>query len=93
MATLLITGGIGLLGSYAVPTLLGFGSAGIAAGSVAAGIQAGIGNVAAGSLFSTLTSMGMTGTFSLLGEIGLTSIAAGAAGLFFSNNGTNTTMN
>ena len=91
MSSLLIIGGIGLLGSYAVPTLIGFGSSGIVAGSIAAGVQSTIGNVAAGSIFSTLTSMGMSGTFTLLGEIGLSSIAAGAAGLLLSNNGTNIT--
>ena len=79
MASLLIAGGIGLLGSYAVPTLIGFGSSGIVAGSIAAGVQSTIGNVAAGSIFSTLTSMGMSGTFTLLGEIGLSSIAVGIA--------------
>ena len=30
-------------------------------GSIAAGVQAGIGNVAAGSIFATLTSAGMSG--------------------------------
>ena len=80
MASLLIIGGIGLLGSYAVPTLLGFGSTGIVAGSVAAAIQSGIGNVAAGSVFSSLTSMGMSGTFALLGKIGLSSVVAGLTG-------------
>ncbi|OTA86310.1 hypothetical protein M434DRAFT_399952 [Hypoxylon sp. CO27-5] len=39
----------------------GFGANGIAAGSVASGIQAGIGNVAAGSVFATLQSAGMAG--------------------------------
>ncbi|KAI0133284.1 hypothetical protein F4776DRAFT_624885 [Hypoxylon sp. NC0597] len=39
----------------------GFGANGIAAGSVASGIQAGIGNVAAGSAFATLQSAGMAG--------------------------------
>jgi hypothetical protein len=80
MASLLIIGGIGLLGSYAVPTLLGFGSTGIVAGSVAAGIQSTIGNVAAGSTFATLTSWGMSGTFALLGRIGLSSVVAGLTG-------------
>ena len=37
----------------AVPILLGFGTTGIAAGSVAAGIQAGSGAIAAGSIFAT----------------------------------------
>jgi hypothetical protein len=36
-------------------------------GSVAAGWQAGIGSVAAGSLFATLTSMAMTGAFAAIG--------------------------
>ncbi|KAH9871566.1 hypothetical protein J1614_005821 [Plenodomus biglobosus] len=40
---------------------LGFGAGGIVAGSVAAGIQAGIGNVAAGSSFAILTSAMMGG--------------------------------
>ena len=86
MALLLIVGGIGLLGTYVVPTLLGFGSTGIVAGSVAAGIQSGIGNVAAGSAFSTLTSMGMTGTFA---QIGGTSIGAFVTGLLMPNNRNN----
>ena len=79
MASLLIIGGLGLLGAYAVPTLIGFGSTGIVAGSIAAGIQSAIGNVAAGSIFATLTSWGMTGTFTLLGKIGLSSIVVGIA--------------
>ena len=62
-----------------VPTLLGFGSAGIVAGSVAAATQAAIGNVAAGSLFATMTSLGMTGVLSTLSFIGVGSIAAGIA--------------
>ncbi|KAL1794495.1 hypothetical protein ACET3X_007916 [Alternaria dauci] len=41
--------------------VIGFTAGGVAAGSIAAGIQAGIGNVAAGSLFATLTSAGMAG--------------------------------
>ena len=41
--------------------MIGFGAAGPVAGSIAAGIQAGIGNVAAGSLFATLQSAAMGG--------------------------------
>lgn len=41
---------------------LGFTSAGIAAGSIAAAIQASIGNVVAGSWFAIFTSWGMTAT-------------------------------
>ena len=40
---LVITGGL---------ALLGFGAAGVGAGTLAAGIQSGIGNVVAGSLFA-----------------------------------------
>ena len=39
----------------------GFGTAGVAAGSLAAGIQSGIGNVVAGSLFATAQSVGAVG--------------------------------
>ncbi|KAF7679788.1 hypothetical protein GT037_001439 [Alternaria burnsii] len=41
--------------------LVGFTASGVAAGSIAAGIQAGIGSVAAGSVFATLTSAAMAG--------------------------------
>ncbi|KAH7188526.1 uncharacterized protein B0J16DRAFT_382405 [Fusarium flagelliforme] len=41
--------------------ILGLGGAGVAAGSAAAGIQSGIGSVAAGSLFATLQSAGAGG--------------------------------
>ena len=61
MATLLLFGGLSALGLGIGGTLLGFGTAGIAAGSVAAAIQATIGNVAAGSIFAILTSLGMKG--------------------------------
>ena len=40
---------------------LGFGKLGPIAGTVAAGIQSSIGNVAAGSAFSTAQAIGMTG--------------------------------
>ena len=40
---------------------LGFGAVGVTEGSVAAAWQASIGNVAAGSIFSILTSIGMAG--------------------------------
>ena len=48
----------------ALPIALGFGSAGVVSGSVAAGVQSGIGSVASGSLFSVAQSYGMTGAFS-----------------------------
>ena len=62
-----------------VPTLLGFGGAGVVAGSAAAAIQAAIGNVAAGSTFATMTSLGMTGVLSTLSSTGVGSIVAGIA--------------
>ena len=58
MASLLLIGG-GLASAVGLGgTLLGFGTAGVVAGSAAA-----IGNVAAGSLFATMTSLGMQGIF------------------------------
>ena len=65
----LITGGIVLVVG-AFPILMGFGTAGIVGGSVAAGIQAMIGNVAAGSLFAVCTSLGMTGVFASTAAVG-----------------------
>ncbi len=62
MASILIIGGSLAAAGGLGATLFGFGTAGVAAGSLAAAAQATIGNVAAGSLFSTLTSLGMTGT-------------------------------
>ena len=35
-----------------IPIIMGFGAAGIMGGSIAAGIQSGIGNVVAGSMFA-----------------------------------------
>jgi hypothetical protein len=63
-----------------VATGLGFTSTGIAAASTAAGIQTTIGNVAAGSLFATLQSLGATGALVGMGIAGGVSlIAVGAA--------------
>ena len=69
MASLLILGGSLAAAGGIGATLFGFGTAGVVAGSLAAATQATIGYVAAGSLFATLTSWGMTGT--------LTTTAAG----------------
>lgn len=70
--------GIGLF--VAVPlaiTAVGFTGAGVAAGSVAAGVQAGFGNVAAGSVFAALQSAGAAGVVSTTTGI-TTSAATGA---------------
>ena len=78
MASLLLLGGgvataLGLGG-----TLLGFGTAGVVAGTTAAAAQAAIGNVAAGSLFATLTSLGMQGIFACTAIGGGITTAIGA---------------
>ena len=57
---------------------LGFGSTGIAAGSIAAGIQAGMGSVAAGSLFAGIQSLGALGVFSAVGVTGGVGLIAAA---------------
>ena len=78
MATLLIiAGGLAAAGGIGA-SLLGFTTAWIAAGSAAAAIQAGIGNVAAGSLFAGMTSLGMTGAFTTTAIGGGITAAIGA---------------
>ena len=83
MASLLMIGGslaaaCGLGGS-----LLGFGTAGVAAGSVAAAAQSSIGNVAAHSVFATMTSLGMKGAFVATAIKGGAVAAAGAVAKAF----------
>lgn len=51
-------------------TIIGFGTAGIVAGSIAASTQSAIGMVAQGSLFAKLTSLGMCGYFSTGAVVG-----------------------
>ncbi|KAH8994542.1 hypothetical protein EDB92DRAFT_1849784 [Lactarius akahatsu] len=53
--------------------IVGFGAAGPIAGTAAAAIQAGIGNVAAGSLFATAQSVAMGGSIPTV----ITAIGAG----------------
>lgn len=60
----------GLGGTVLASTALGaagFAEGGIIAGSIAAGIQSGIGSVAAGSAFATLQSIGATGAIMAAG--------------------------
>jgi hypothetical protein len=59
-------------------TGLGFTSSGIVASSTAAGIQAGIGNVAAGSLFAGLQSLAATGVVATVGIFGGVGLGVGA---------------
>ena len=58
-----------------IPFVMGFTSTGVAAGSTAAGIQAGIGSVAAGSWFATLQSIAATTLIGTAAPV----VAAGAA--------------
>jgi hypothetical protein len=73
-----VAGGV-IAGVALIPITLGFGGAGIVAGSVAAGIQAAIGNVAAGSAFAICTSLGMTGVFASTAAVGAILGAGGLA--------------
>ncbi|KAK0480315.1 adaptin N terminal region-domain-containing protein, partial [Armillaria novae-zelandiae] len=59
--------------------ILGFGAAGPVAGTLAAVIQGGIGNVAAGSAFAVAQSIGMGGAIPA-GVYAVSGAAAGAAG-------------
>ncbi|KAG6191770.1 hypothetical protein E4U10_004421 [Claviceps purpurea] len=83
-AALVGTGGlVAVPGLIAAPMLglLGFGSLGPGAGTVAALIQSLIGNVAAGSLFAMLQSAGMGGAGALaLGTL-LSGFGIGIAGI------------
>ncbi|KAF8459879.1 hypothetical protein BDZ91DRAFT_740978 [Kalaharituber pfeilii] len=58
-------------GTLSAPILaaIGFTTEGVAAGSMAALVQARIGNVAAGSLFAWLQSIGATGVLSTIGPV------------------------
>ena len=78
MASLLIIGGSLAAAGGLGATLFGFGTAGVVAGSAAAATQAAIGNVAAHSLFATLTSWGMTGALTTTATSGGITAAIGA---------------
>ena len=72
-----ITAGVAA-GAALIPVALGFGATGIVGGSAAAAIQSGIGNVAAGSLFSICQSLGMTGFFTgVASKAAAVAVAAG----------------
>ena len=75
---LMIFGGI-IASIGLIPMGLGFGTLGITAGSIAAGIQSSIGAVTAGSTFASMTSLGMTGVFSSLATVGTGITGIGAA--------------
>lgn len=72
-----VTGVATSVGTGAALSAVGFTTGGVAAGSIAATMQASIGAVSAGSAFATAQSLGATGAF--FGPVGL--IAFGAVGL------------
>ncbi|KAH8925311.1 hypothetical protein BT69DRAFT_1348843 [Atractiella rhizophila] len=57
----LAVGGATVLATPVLLSLVGFGAAGVGAGTLAAAIQSSIGNVAAGSLFALAQSIGAAG--------------------------------
>lgn len=59
----------------AVGTGLGFTPSGIAAGSIAAGLQAGVGNIAAGSFFALAQSLGAKCVIAATGGFGVAILA------------------
>ncbi|KAG8765469.1 hypothetical protein FRC15_006971, partial [Serendipita sp. 397] len=64
-----IIAGAAILSAIAAPLTIatvGFSTGGVVAGSAAAGIHAGIGNVAAGSLFALFQSLGTMPLFTAL---------------------------
>lgn len=76
-----VTGGV-LAAPFLVPAALGtvgFSSTGVVGGSIAAGIQASIGNVAAGSAFAACQSMAMGGAIAPVAAAA-TGAATGTAG-------------
>ena len=75
-----IVGGV-VAGAAIIPIALGFGTAGIAAGSAGAAIVWGIGNVVGGSLFAICQSLGMTGFFTATASSGAAVAAGAAAGI------------
>ena len=77
----LIAGGIAIA-TIAIPAI-GFGAAGIIEGSIAAGIQSAVGNVAAGSAFAALQGLGASGVLGAIGATaGGTALGSAALALF-----------
>lgn len=74
----LMAGGAAVALPCVAATAVGFGSAGIVGGSLAAAMQSAIGNVAAGSSFALLQSLGATGTFISGATAGGSAIAVGS---------------
>ena len=79
IATGLVIGGAVIAAPCIVASAAGFGTAEIAGSSVAAVWQSAIGNVAAGSTFATLQSLGATGVFVNGATVGTSAAGAGLA--------------
>lgn len=73
---------VAVAGAPIVLGLLGFSSAGVVAGSIAAGVQSMIGNVAAGSIFAALQSAGAVGLAGTT-KVAVAAIAAAVAWLLW----------
>lgn len=73
---LMIGGGI-TAGIALAPIVLGFGTGGVVAGSVATAIQSTIGNVAAGSLFAACQSAAASGLCSIGAFFGIGTTVVG----------------
>jgi hypothetical protein len=78
VSTIAIAGGAIVAAPCVVAMALGFGTAGIVAGSAAAATQASIANVAAGSVFAVAQSLGATGAFASGATWGGVAAATGA---------------
>ena len=87
-----IVGGV-ILGAALIPITMGFGTAGIVGGSIAAGIQASIGSVVAGSAFAICTSLGMRGVFAASAAVGAILGAGGFAAYLKSRFNAKKTLN
>jgi hypothetical protein len=75
--------GVGLpLATVSVIQSIGFAATGVVAGSTAAGIQAGIGSVVAGSAFAIAQSIGALGSISAIAAVGGPLGVVGAAGYY-----------
>ena len=60
---------------------VGFTSQGVLAGSIAAGVQSGIGNVVVGSAFAGLQAIGATGAIISMAPVAI--VGGGALGLIY----------
>jgi len=67
--SILVIVGIIFAAIFLAPIAIGFGSTGVRGGSIASGLQSGVGNVVAGSLFAIVQSFAMGGIFTKIAII------------------------